>query len=156
VSKIIVSFGLLLTVATLTGCKGQSTATPEKPKDLASSVEAVQAAASHVGDEGLSCEAIQREFSSVMNDPAIHAYVAQSGMEAQNAEWARVMAAQAGTPVQRVQTAQKQMERMSDMAAQVMPQVARAQRLMELSLERKCAWIVGAQAYPPNANDGHP
>lgn len=144
-------FGVLTAAAALTACNNESTKTP----DLAASVTAPQPAAPHLNDESLSCEIIQKEFIAVVTDPAVQSYVSSSGVLAQNAEWAQMMAAaESSTPIQQARMAErsgKQIKQMSELAAKVMPQVLRAQHLAQLSAEKRCAW--SPHLYTSGAND---
>lgn len=146
-SKRMVIFGLFAAVAALAACHSQSGNQPE----LVSSVVAAQAEAKHATDGALSCEALEKEFVSVTNDSAIRAYMARGAREVQtsrNAESpfqkaASVLAGQDQSPTEQqraeaAQQVQKQMEQMS----KIMPQLARSQRLMQLSMERNCTSLV--------------
>lgn len=118
-------------------------------QDAIAEYEAAQAAARRPGDESLSCEAIRVELETVVNDPAMQAYVNSSAEQAQ-LDMAYAQAAMAGVPTTGVPAADlaaQQAALMEQHAARVeqlnaiMPLLMRAQRLSELAALNACAWL---------------
>jgi hypothetical protein len=165
VSKNSSKFAFLAVVTALVGCHNQSADRGSSDRnDLASSVAAAQAEANRPADASQNCQALEKEFKTLMKDPAIQSYMVKNVNEAQknqNGESPEVQRAaslqntQNPTKQQRAEAMQKMQEHMQQMS-EIMPQLARAQRLAQLSAERNCAWTGMPQGYTPSVYDsGH-
>jgi hypothetical protein len=74
---------------------GMTTDPQMQANNMMAAQASAQAAAVHPGDEALSCEALQTEMQTTMNDPAVKAAIAENGATAQ-AQMNKAKAAQAG------------------------------------------------------------
>ena len=151
---------------------GQSPAT--MTGDMQSSLAAAEAAANRPGDESLGCEALQAELVANAKDPAVQSYVAKSGAIAQDklaamnaaagmgtqaamtimssvvpgGAWAGYGASVAQAEAGKAQAARNMQQQMQLAQAMmtIMPQMMRAQRVIELAQRRDCQWLKDAMA----------
>ncbi len=148
------SFFVLIAVA---GCHNQATDASADRSGVASTAAAAQVEASRPADTSLSCQTLEKEFKSLTKDPALQSYVHTKESEAQKYEDAQSAQAQLAASLQSAQNptarqraeAKQSMERQMKEMNEIMPQLARAQRLTELSTEKNCAWV-RSQVEPSN------
>ena len=174
---------LLVAVLTVT-LVGIPAVSQELDKDFerfATAMETAQAAAIRPGDEGLACEAMQKEFMAIMYSPALQAHTAKlAAASAQQQKvmsaakpavnqqaapatpqtpaalmstlvptggWGAAMAPSSGAgatgmpTAENLEKAKEQIKQQLNVLVPIMPQVMRAQRLIELTLVRKCQWV---------------
>jgi hypothetical protein len=157
---------------------GRAQTSPNDMKAMMAAMESAQKAANHPGDAAMSCEALEKELVATMNGPAVQGFAVKSGAAAQKdydalqkgngtmaaqmamtmasafvpgAASAQLAAAQAQAPAQAAQAAQRVQQRavqMNDL--EVLPQLMRGQRVIELAATKQCPWMAGA--VPPGVN----
>ena len=140
-------------------------------RDLQSALDAAQAAAIRPGDEALGCDALERELVAAAKHPALQAYIAKSGVAAQQqidamnamasgrtatqaamtvfsavvpgGAWLGHNAAVAQAESQRAQAETHVQRRMQQAQEMVgiLPQLLRGQRVLELAQTRDCGWL---------------
>lgn len=149
---------------------------------MAKAMEKAQAEANRPGDEKLTCDQLQAQVVGIAQDPAFLAYVQAAGVEAQQdmaqmqaaqseiaaksaatviasmvpgAAMGHMMASAAENQAKAAQGAARVQARMAQGQQMMafMPQLMRAQRLLELAVGRKCEWATGVgTAVPPIQN----
>jgi len=150
---------------------------PQDPKAMMAAYEEAQAAARRPGDEKLSCEELQTELGTTVNDPTVQANVAAGGAAAERdmaalaeakkaydaqlpASVAAGVAASAAPGGQYAATARavaeaeskkgiaaERLQERASLAAgamQMMPQLMRGQRIIELGTAKGCEFAKGA------------
>jgi hypothetical protein len=141
--------------------------------------EAAERAAVQPGDERLSCEELQTQFTAIVNDPALRAQIAAGGARAER-DFAAMQAAQAAIPAQtaaaaaaaltpdgggaaataaamaQAQAAQaraagRMQEQIleSQQLTALMPKFMRGERLLTLAATKNCAWASEASLALP-------
>jgi hypothetical protein len=139
--------------------------------ELLARYQAAQANAARAGDERLSCDALEQQLRAVANDPALQRYAETAGAAAQRdqarladaaaqaaTQSAMTMIASMGGSVgatiagsamaarssaQMVEARERMQERAEQtrQLAEILPQLLRGQRVIELAQERRCAWF---------------
>jgi hypothetical protein len=163
--------------AVLSGISASSAGqTPESIyRDMQSKLEAAQAEANRLGDESLSCEALETELVTSAKQPAVQSYVTKSGAAAQEkasgmnaassqmatqsaltlfssivpgGAWAGQAVGAAQAQAQQAEAAsniQQRMQQAQELMG-IMPHLMRGQRVIELAQARNCGWL---QEGPP-------
>src|SRR5690349_8741383 len=103
------------------------------------------ASAARPGDEAMTCEAIQAEITTTMQDPRVQAAVGRMGDRAQGQK-SKMDAAMAGKPTAPATKSEvaASFESVGDISS-IMPQMMRGQRLNELATAKNCAFMKGPQ-----------
>lgn len=154
-----------------------ATAFAQDHESMRKAMQAAQASASKPGDENLDCEQLQKEFAATTTDPALHAQVGQAGAQAQE-DLEAMKQARAGVAAQTATTAAGALVPGADMAAmaaavaqaesskaagarrmpsrmaqagqwaELMPNLMRGERLVQLAVAKNCAWAADFGAVP--------
>ena len=163
---------MFISIVGLSGLSALASAqTPESTYgQLQERLAAAEAAAVRPGDEALGCDGLATELVAVAKDPAVQAYVAKAGADAQKkyaameaaaagmaaqtafslfgsivpgGGWAGHSAAVAQAEAQKLQAArniQQSMQQAQEMMS-IMPQMMRGNRVIQLAQARDCAWL---------------
>jgi hypothetical protein len=145
---------------------------------ILAALEAAERAAVHPGDERLSCEALQTEFTAIVNDPALRSQIAAGGARAER-DFAAMQAAQAAIPAQtaaaaaaaftpggaaaataaamvqaqvaQAAAAQRMQEQIlqSQQLTALMPKFMRGEHLLTLATTKNCVWVNEAGVVVP-------
>jgi hypothetical protein len=157
----------------------------QDPQAMMAAYEAAQAAASQPGDEELSCDELQAQFTEVSNDPALKAKIETAGAAAQSkmaamqkaqaaaagstaasaaasmapgGQWAALGAAAAQAEASKAAATghMQQNAALAQDATEMMPKLMRGQRLAELATAKQCEWIAGALPAGMTGTDPNP
>jgi hypothetical protein len=142
---------------------------PAQYQKLAEAMEKAEREAVRPGDEKLDCPALERQLVAEVTAPSFQAFIARSGRQAEQdmartrvdpakmtaqaavtafaalapgGGWMGLAAATgqaAGAQVQATQNIQQRMQQANEMV-QILPQLMRGQRVIELAQARKCDW----------------
>jgi hypothetical protein len=152
---LILSFTILVVAAPAIA---QDLKTMQEMQQMQAAMIAAQAKSIRLGDEAMSCQAIEKELVTSMNDPAIQTYAAKAGATVEKdlavlekakkpmtLEAALAMATGLDPTGGLVQDQAAMMKQL----VAIMPQLMRSQRLVQLAFVKQCAWATGANPFAP-------
>jgi hypothetical protein len=146
--------------------------TPQDYQAMMKAMETAQAEANRPGDEKLGCEELESQFTELMNDPALKARIEAAGAAAQGdmstvaaaqgavaastaasaaasmtpgGQWAALAAAVGQAQAAQAAAAARsgQQAELAKAALEMLPQLLRGERLINLASVKKCEWAAG-------------
>lgn len=153
-------FILSLAVVAQVDAAARAQVVPKELQEMQTAMVAAQAKSMRLADEAMmTCEAIEKELVTSMNDPAIQTYAAKTDAVAKKdlavLEKAKkpmtlevALAMATGLAPTGNEDVQDQAAMMKPFIS-IMPQLMRSQRLIQLAFVQQCAWATGANLSVP-------
>lgn len=121
---------------------------PNDARSLAATVRSAFNEATRSGDTSLGCAALEKELVATMSGPAMQKYAAKVGATAQESH----AALQKGGPMTgqiaaTIAASLTPAARANQTGAfvEILPQLARSERLISLAFAKQCSWVSGAR-----------